>query len=143
MVPDDWKIANVTAIFKKGNRSDPGNYRLVSLTSVLCKVMETLLREEIIQHMKENKPFSNKQFSFVSGKSTVLQLIKVLYSWTEAVDDGLAIDVVSLDFMKTFDRVPHKHLLEKVSSYNIEGMLLKWIQSFLTGRRQRVMVGGE
>ena len=135
VVPDDWKIANVTAIFKKGNRSEPGNYRPVSLTSVLCKVMETLLREEIMQHMKENKLFSNKQFGFISGRSTLLQLIKVLDSWTEAVDDGLAIDVVYLDFMKAFDRVPHKRLLEKVSSYNIEGMLLKWIQSFLTGRR--------
>ena len=78
VVPDDWKIANVTAIFKNSNKSDPGNYRPVSLTSVLCKVMETMLREEIIQHMKENKLFHNKQFSFIAGRSTVLQLINML-----------------------------------------------------------------
>ncbi|KAK4311280.1 hypothetical protein Pmani_001785 [Petrolisthes manimaculis] len=54
-VPEDWRIANITAIFKKVNKCDPGNYRPVSLTSIFCKIMESLLREEIIYHMKDNK----------------------------------------------------------------------------------------
>ena len=105
--------------------------------------MESLIREEIICDTKKNKSFSNKQFGFISGRSTVLQLIKVLHSWTEAIDGGMAVDVVYLDFMKVFDRVPHKRLLEKVTSYNIGEKALKWIQSFLTDRRQRVMVNGK
>lgn len=72
IVPEDWKVAHITAVFKKGNKKEPGNCRPVSLTSVLCKVMETLLREELIQHMKENNLFSKKQFGFISGRSTVL-----------------------------------------------------------------------
>lgn len=87
--------------------------------------------------------FSDKLFGFISGRFTVLQLISVLDSWTEALDNGLAVDVVYLDFLKAFDRVPHRRLMEKVSSYNIKGNSLSWIRSFLTGRRQRVMVSGE
>ncbi|XP_076039000.1 uncharacterized protein LOC143024116 [Oratosquilla oratoria] len=94
VVPEDWRIAHITAIYKKGNKCDPGHYRPVSLTSVLCKVMESLLWEEVIRHMKENKLFSEKQFGFISGRSTTLQLIKVLDDWTEAIDEGLAVDVV-------------------------------------------------
>lgn len=143
MVPEDWRTASITAIYKKGNKCDPGNYRPVSLTSVFCKVMESLLREEIIIYMKNNNLFSNKQFGFVSGRSTVLQLIKVLDAWTEALDEGLAVDVVYLDFMKAFDRVPHKRLLEKVSGYKVESKAQKWIKNFLSNRKQRVMVNGE
>ncbi len=143
VVPEDWKIAHITAIFKKDNKCEPGNYRPVSLTSVFCKIMESLLREEIIEHMKKNKLFSKRQFGFISGRSTVLQLINVLDSWTEAIDDRLAVDVVYLDFMKAFDRVPHKRLIEKVLSYKIEGSVLQWIQNFLMDRKQKVMVNGK
>ena len=54
LLPEDWKCANITAIYKKGN------YRPISLTSIVCKLMETLVREEIIEHMKRNKLFSKK-----------------------------------------------------------------------------------
>lgn len=142
-VPEEWKEANITAIFKKGDRKEAGNYRPVSLTSVVCKIMETLMRERIIHHMKQNNLFSRWQFGFISGRSTVLQLINVIESWTDAIDRGLAVDVVYLDFMKAFDRVPHRRLLEKMSAYNINGNVRNWIEDFLTGRRQRVLVSGE
>jgi hypothetical protein len=78
LLPEDWKCANITAIYKKGNKKIAGNYRPISLTSIVCKLMETLVREEIIEHMKRNKLFSKKQFGFISGRSTVLQLLQVL-----------------------------------------------------------------
>lgn len=143
ILPTDWKVANITAIFKKGERSDPGNYRPVSLTSVVCKLMETLLREEIILHMKENNLFSKKQYGFISGRSTALQLITVLDKWTEALDEGKAVDVVYCDFQKAFDRVPHKRLMEKIQCCGIEGNYLKWIENFLMHRKQRVVVNGK
>lgn len=59
-IPDDWSVANITAIFKGGNKNEPGNYRPVSLTCVICKLMETLVREEIMRHMKSKKLFSKK-----------------------------------------------------------------------------------
>ena len=106
-IPEDWKQAQITAIFKKGNRKSPCNYRPVSLTCVVCKVMESIVRDRIISHMKQNKLFSNRQYGFIGGRSTALQLLKVLDAWTEILDQGGEIDVIYLDFMKAFDTVPH------------------------------------
>lgn len=94
-------------------------------------------------HMKRHNLISNKQYGFITGRSTMLQLIQVLDKWTEAIDEGEAVDVVYCDFMKAFDKVSHKRLLSKVEGYRIEGNILRWIKSFLTSRRQCVMVNGE
>ena len=77
-IPCEWKYANITALYKKGDKKYAGNYRPVSLTSVVCKVLESIIRENINEHMKSNKLFSDKQFGFISGRSTVLQLIRVI-----------------------------------------------------------------
>ena len=141
VVPNEWKTANVTAIFKnKGKKNIAGNYRPVSLTCILCKVLESLVREHIISFMKEHGLFSNKQFGFLSGRSTTLQLLRVLDDWTKILDEGGAIDVIYFDFMKAFDKVHHGKLLAKLKSYGIGGPVLTWIESFLTNRKQRVIV---
>ena len=142
-IPEDWKCAYITAIFKKGNRKVAGNYRPVSLTSIICKLMESIVREEIIEHMKRNKLFSKKQFGFISGRSTVLQLLQVLDKWTEILDMGGCVDTIYCDFMKAFDKVPHLRLLHKLEKYQITGQISRWIRSFLLGRKQRVIVNGE
>ena len=92
LVSQLWKDGNITAIFKKGDKTEPGNYRPVSLTSVICKTMENLVRETIVKHMSANKLFSNKQFGFISGRSTTLQLLKVMDEWTKILDKGGKID---------------------------------------------------
>ena len=137
-VPKDWKKGEITAIHKKGNRRTAGNYRPVSLTCILCKIMEALVREDIITHMRENKLFSKYQYGFINKRSTTLQLLYVLDEWTEILDQGGTIDAVYLDFMKAFDKVPHKRLMHKLSAYGIRGQAHRWIESFLTGRTQRV-----
>ena len=80
-LPDEWKHANVSSIHKKGSKTLPQNYRPVSLTSVVCKIMEGIIRDHIIEQMKINKMFSDKQFGFISGRSTTLQLLNVLTIW--------------------------------------------------------------
>ena len=140
-MPEEWKIGEISAIFKKGNRRSPMNYRPVSLTSIVCKLLESLVREEIISHMRSNKLFSPYQCGFIDKRSTTLQLFYVLDKWTEIIDDGGTIDAIYMDFMKAFDEVPHERLLKKVEAYDIGGPLLGWIRSFLTGRKQRVRVG--
>ena len=142
-LPEDWKCANITALFKKGNKKVAGNYRPVSLTSIICKVIESLVREEIIEHMKKNILFSKKQFGFISGRSTVLQLLQVLDKWTDILDRGGCVDVIYCDFMKAFDKVPHLRLIHKLEKYQITGQYSAWIKSFLLGRKQRVIVNGE
>ena len=126
----DWSLAFITAIFKKGNKNDPGNYRPVSLTSIICKLMETMVRDDVMKHMKPNKLFGQRQFGFLSGQSTVLQLIKVIDNWMCTLDEGDAVDVIYCDFIKAFDKVPHGRLLENIRSYNVGEKCLKWIVFF-------------
>ena len=139
-LPKIWKIGEISAIFKKGNRRVAGNYRPVSLTSTICKTLESIVREKIIQHMRDNNLFSKHQYGFIDRRSTTLQLLYILDEWTEILDDGGTVDVVYMDFMKAFDKVPHERLLAKLSAYGIGGDVLTWIRSFLLNRKQRVRV---
>ena len=137
VVPEEWKIANVTAIFKKGNVTSPGNYRPVSLTSIICKLLESIIRDHAMKYMDDNNLMSEDQHGFRSGRSCVTQLLEIMEMWTSMLDEGGGIDVVYLDFRKAFDSVPHQRLLKKIKAYGIEGSLLDWMESFLTGRKQK------
>ena len=141
-VPSDWKEADVCAIHKKGSKSSPNNYRPVSLTSIACKVLEKIIRDELMEYFLKYKLLSKSQFGFMPGRSTVLQLLQVLDEWTEAIDRGLPIETIYMDFQKAFDSVPHRRLIYKLSKYGIGGQLLHWIEDFLSSRTQRVRVNG-
>ena len=96
-----------------------------------------------MNHMKKHNLFSNKQFGFLDGRSTVLQLLVVLDKWTRIIDEGGTIDCIYCDFKKAFDKVPHQRLLKKVESYGIKGEILGWIRAFLSDRTQQVIVNGK
>ncbi len=116
-MPDDWKSANITSIHKKVSKKVAGNYRPVRLTSVVCKIFKSIIRDSIHRHMDEYNLYSNWQFGSITGRSTVLQLLRIMYRWTDILDLGGCIDVIHGDFMKAFEKVPHKHLLAKLSHY--------------------------
>ncbi len=142
-IPRQWSTANVCPVYKnKGSSSQVSNYRPISLTCVACKVMESILRDNIFSFLSENQLISPHQHGFVSGKSTVTQLIECLNSWHKYLDEGKAVDVIYLDFSKAFDTVSHKKLLEKLPSYGISGRMLRWLEAFLSNRQQRVIVDG-
>ena len=143
ILPDIWKIGQITALFKKGDKKLASNYRPVSLTSVVCKTMEKLIRKKIVDHMKKYNLFSDKQFGFISGRSTVLQLLCVLEDWTKSLDEGGEIDVIFMDFMKAFDKVPHRRLIYKMKKYGLSDKICSWVNDFLSNRKQRVKVNGE
>ena len=94
------KQANVAAIYKKGDRTKPENYRPISLTSVPCKLMERIMRDQIVEHMTRNNFFSPFQHGFISGKSCLTQLLEYLEDFTEALDQGVDVDIIYLDFLK-------------------------------------------
>ena len=142
-LPSEWKHAQVTAIFKKGAKTKAQNYRPVSLTCIVCKMLESIVRDQIIDHMVKNNLFSPKQFGFISGRSTTLQLLHVLNIWTEILDQGGELDVIYCDFMKAFDKVPHLRLAHKIEKYGIKGNILGWIKDFLDKRTQIIKVGNE
>ena len=105
--------------------------------------MEKLIRTHIIQHMKVNDLFSNKQYSLIAGRSTALQLLEVIDKWSEALDERLDIDCMYTDFQKAFDKVPHKRLIKKIENYGIANPIVSWIEDFLSRRYQRVSIEGE
>ena len=142
VLPAAWKKANITAIHKKGSKHVAGNYCPVSLTSIICKVMESIVRDALVKYMKDNLLFTDRQFGFLGGHSTTLQLLKVLDDWTEVLDRGGYVDVVYCDFMKAFDTVPHGHLIQVLEYYGVDSFIVKWIRGFLTDRK-RVIINGE
>ena len=125
VVPADWKMAHVTPIFKKGAKSDPGNYRPVSVTSVCCKLMESIIRDEIVSHLDRNKRIRASQHGFTKVRSCVTNLLEFLDKTTKLVDEGRPLDIVFLDFAKAFDKVPKQRLLKKLQSHGIQGQLWK------------------
>ena len=140
-IPSQWKEANVTAIFKKGSKKSPNNYRPVSLTSICCKLFERVVRDVIVQSLEEQGLIDKDQHGFTAGKSCTTQLLEVMELWTGWMDQGLPWDVIYTDFSKAFDSVPHERLLNKLYAYGIRGNLLLWIRDFLSDRKQRVVLG--
>ena len=141
-IPSAWKVAEVKPIFKKGDKSDPGNYRPVSLTSIVCKVFESFVRDTLYDHIVNSGLLSNVQFGFCKGRSCVTQLLVTINEWMKSLDGNVPVDAIYLDFSKAFDTVPHERLIQKLRSYGIGGNLLSWVQDFLRDRTQYVTVNG-
>ena len=142
-IPQDWKSAFVTPIFKKGDKAKPSNYRPVSLTSTCCKLLEHIIHSHIINHLDNNKILTDAQHGFRKKRSCDSQLINTVHDLAKGLDSRQQIDAVLLDFSKAFDKVAHQRLLQKLSYYGIKGKTLEWIESFLSNRTQRVVVEGE
>ncbi|RMC03569.1 hypothetical protein DUI87_19744 [Hirundo rustica rustica] len=139
-VPDDWKLANVTPIHKKGGREDPGNYRPVSLTSVPGKIMEQFILSVITQNLQDGQGLRPSQHRFRRGRSCLTNLTSFYDQVTCLVDAGRAVDVVYLDFSKAFDTLSHSTLLDKLAARGLDRSPLCWVRNWLDGRAQRVVV---
>ena len=141
VVPRQWLEACITAIHEKGLKSEVGNYRPVSISSVICKMIESIIRDHIVMCMSFNDLFADEQHEFVPKRECMTNLLLAMEEWTEAIEFGYS--VIYTDFAKAFDSVPHKRLLVKLESVGIKGAVSQWMKSFLIGRRHRVGVEGE
>ncbi|CAM5084683.1 unnamed protein product [Natator depressus] len=138
----DWRIANIVPIFKKGKKSDPGSYRPVSLTSVVCKVLEKILKEKVVKDIEVNGKWDKIQHGFTKGRSCQTNLIS-FEKVTDFLDKGNAVDLNYLDFSKAFDTVPHGELLVKLEKMGINMKIERWIRNWLKGRLQWVQLKSE
>ena len=141
-LPQDWLTANITPVFKKGDRSKPSNYRPISLTSICCKTMEHIVFSFIMNHSDCNSIINSYQHGFRPHHSCETQLLPFVEDISRAMDQHSQIDLLLLDFSKAFDTVPHMRLLSKLSYYGINGPLHEWISSRLTQRTQKVVLNG-
>ena len=141
-VPRDWRTANITPIFKKGSRHHAGNYRPVSLTSQISKVVESIIRDELVQHLNNNNLIRNSQHGFRKGYSCTTNMLEFLETVTAEIDAKHNLDTVYLDLAKAFDKVPHQRLILKLKAHGIDGLVGNWIKSWLSDRWQRVCLDG-
>lgn len=141
-VPNGWREAGVTPLFKKGKKSETQNYRPVSMTSIICKIMESLLKDVIVEHLSKFSLIKDSQHGFTKGRSCLTNLLEFMEDVTLNIDQGKPVDIVYLDFAKAFDKVPYKRLFRKLGAHGIGGNILQWIESWLSGRRQKVGVDG-
>uniref|UniRef100_A0A493SY89 Reverse transcriptase domain-containing protein n=1 Tax=Anas platyrhynchos platyrhynchos TaxID=8840 RepID=A0A493SY89_ANAPP len=142
-VPVDWRLANLTPIYKKGWRTDPGNYWPISLTSVPRKLMEQIILSVITWHLQCNQVIRPSQHGFImKGRSCLTNLISFYNKVTHFVDEGKAVDVLYLDFSKAFDTVSHSILLKKLAALGLDWRTLRWVRNWLDSQAQKVVVNG-
>lgn len=138
-LPTEWKLAHVIPIFKSGERCRASNYRPVSLTSAICKILEKLvckyLNSVLVEHLSE------AQHGFRQYYSCETQLLALAEDLNTSLDKGKETDAIFIDMAKAFDIVPHNRLIKKLSTLIEDKILLAWISDFLKDRTQQVKVG--
>ena len=147
-VPDEWRQANVSPVFKKGEKYDAANYRPVLLTCICCKTLEHILVSNINKHLALDSILADCQHGFRSQRSCETQLVQFVHDIISNLDGAVnrghkQTDLIIMDFAKAFDKVPHRRLLHKLDFYGIRGSTHKWINSWLSGRTQKVVLDGQ
>ena len=138
-IPSVWKKAEIIALHKKGDKCAAENYRPISLTCVLSKIFEKILRNHILEFVKPH--IVKDQHGFLPGRSCISNILECLDEVYEILSKKETLDILYLDFQKAFDTVPHKRLLGKLASFGIEGKVLKIVEDFLKNRTFVVKVG--
>ena len=139
--PNSWKVALVLPLFKKGERNSPCNYRPISLLSCLGKLMERCVYKHLYNYLTSNNLIYSNQSGFLTGHSTVYQLIEMYHQLVQSFDNKTHTCLVFCDISKAFDRVWHSGLLFKIRQLGIKGQLLCWIRNYLINRQQQVTIG--
>ena len=136
VVPADWQHAIVTPLHKKGDASQVSNFRPISLTCTLCKVMESMINSNLQCFSSANSLIGHSQHGFLPGRSARTQLLESQLQWRMAQDNGVVTDVILIDFSKAFDVVPHHKLIRKLASLGVCAPTLHWISAFLSSKTQ-------
>ena len=114
MLPEDWKKALITLVYKKKSRIDLANYRQVSLTCISRKILEHFVNRQILNHLDAYKILVDSQHGFRKRRSCETQLLLTCHDLTREIDKCGQVDMLVLDFAKAFDTVAHGHLLAKI-----------------------------
>ena len=141
--PSQWKTARVTPIHKRDSKSDPTKYRPISLLSIISKVMEAAVNQQLQSYFFQNSLISHRQFGFRPGHSTGDLLTILSQKWNDTLDKGEEVCAVALDIKGAFDKVWHNGLLAKLTSKGVCGKLSTWLRSYLSDRSLKVVLSGQ
>ena len=134
-LPQDWRDANVTPLYKKGSKNMAENYRPISLTSKIGKILESIIKDSIVSHLEKFSLIRDSQHGFRKGRSCLTNLLDFMEVVTRYLDEGQPVDLVYLDFAKAFDKVPFTRLFKKLESHGIGGHALEWIKQWLNNQK--------
>ena len=141
--PSEWKTAKVTPVFKKGIKSDPNNYRPISVIPIVSKVFEKIVYNQLYHYLNESKLLFSCQSEFRSLHSTLTALLEATNDWSVNIDNGLLNGFVFIYFTKAFDTIDHEIILRKMSFLGFDQVAIRWFLSYLSGRTQRCEVNGK
>ena len=142
-VPTDWKTAYICPVFKGGNRQIASNYRPISLTSIVSKTLEHVVASEMWKHIDEHNIISSNQHGFRKHYNTTTQLLHVTHNALKARDQRDPYHMISFDFSKAFDKVPHNLLIHKLTEYKFNNNIVAWIKEWLNKRTSIVTVNAQ
>ncbi len=139
-IPLDWKSANITPIFKEGDRGDPANYRPISVLPAISKILERIVHSQLYDHITTYNLLSEAQFGFRKYHSTSTCVLKLLDNVYRNIEQGKLTGVVFLDLKKAFDTVNHSILINKLRSFNVHQNSILWFDNYLKDRKQQVRI---
>ena len=143
LYPDNLKKAKVTPIFKKGDKSDPNNYRPISVLPIISSIYERHISNSITRFMDKYDLIYHHQSGFRKQHSCQTALTSLVDNWLTAINENKIVGTILLDLTKAFDLVNHKILLNKLASYKFSPKTLAWFTSYLSNRQQQVHVSGK
>ena len=143
-LPDQWKLGTIIPLLKPNKPvHEPGSYRPISLTSAVCKIMETMIANRLTSHIENNNLLAPTQSGFRKNRSTLDQIIRLQSAILKAKMENRALLCIFLDLEKAFDLMWTKGVLAQLVKFNIKGRILGWVQDFLKDRKIQVRVGSD
>ena len=141
-LPREWKLGHIVPIYKKGDKHEVSNYRPISLTCLIMKVLERIIKDELLA--LTNGMIKDEQHGFRAERSCATNLVGLCDSLALSLNDNIRTDVIYFDFAKAFDSVNHDLILLKLKNkFGIDGRLLKFITDYLRDRQQQVLISGK
>jgi hypothetical protein len=139
-LPPDWLRAYITPVFKKGDPSCPLNFRPIALTCTVCKIMEVIIKDQLLSYLLRHNLISKHQHGFLSKHSTTTNLLEATHDWLVSFTSSCNVDVIYIDFSRAFDSIVFNKLLAKLEHYGITGKLLMFVSAFVHNRVQCVVL---
>ena len=132
--PNEWKIAKVTPLFKKGSKRELGNYRPISVLPLVSKIFEKIIYRQLYDYLQDNSLLNTYQSGFRSMHSTLTALLETTNNWSINIDNGLLNGVLFIDLKKAFDTIDHEIILRKLANYGVDQSALRFFASYLSNR---------